>query len=109
MRVLELIIIIRVVLPSNLNKVCYVTLVTQHKRLFCHFGNPTQQFVLNSPERNCRASYRSIPTEPVIDPFLLGQITVQRSTGAAIDPDLQSQLSVQIYKTSYDPDLHGEL
>ena len=107
-------------------RVCPAISVTLHKSLFGHFGDLTQEFDLNSPERWItgpvispfpqdqlsarfyRASYWSRPTGPVIGLFLQGQLSVQtcrasyrsRSTGPVIGLDLQDQWSVHIFRAS---------
>ena len=80
--------------------ICFVTSATLYKSLFGNFGDQPQEFVLNSPEVNYRASYQSRSTGPIIGLSLQGQLSVQtysviyrsRPTGP---------VSVQIYRASY--------
>ena len=89
--------------------ICFVTSATLYKSLFGNFGDQPQEFVLNSPEVNYRASYQSRSTGPIIGLSLQGQLSVQtysaiyrsRPTGPVISSDLQGQLSVQIFRASY--------
>ena len=98
MRALEL-----VILSRHLNL---------HKSLFCHFGDPTQEFVLSlwwPYTRVVLSSPARWIAGPVIGPDLRGQLSVQiygasyrsRSTGPVIGPDLQGQWSVHFFRASY--------
>ena len=120
MRVLELIIVIFHF---------YVTSVTLHKSLCCHFSDLTQKFVLSlrwpyttvcsqcTRDVNYRASYRSISAGPVIGSGIQGQLSVHFCgasyrfgyTGPVIGPDLQGQLSVQNWGSVIGPFLQSQL
>ena len=116
MRVLGLIIMIRVFCHLNLHKsclsfwwpyiICFVTSVTLHKSLFCHFGGYTQ---VCSWFWEVNFSYRSISIWPAIVSDQQGQWSVQIyrasdwsiSSGPVIGLFLQGLLSVYLCQPKY--------
>ena len=111
----------------TLHRVCSVTSVTLHTSFFSVTSVTLHKSCSKfTCEVNCRASYLSRHTGPVIGPDLQGQLSVQtyrasyrsRPTGPVIGPDLQGQLLVQTYRASYrsrterpviGSELHGQL